>query len=61
MSTKLTKSQQAALVQLFASGTSMANLAQAYGVPVLRIEDIIRKAMPKPETTAPAQVEAFQP
>lgn len=46
--TKLTKSQKATIVRLFASGTSTANLAQAYGVAPERIEQIIREAMTAP-------------
>jgi DNA-directed RNA polymerase specialized sigma24 family protein len=51
--TKLTKSQQAAVVNLFRLGTSIADIAMSYGVPADKIEQIIRKAMP-------GQVEAFK-
>ena len=43
--TKLTKNQRATIVRLFASGTSTANLAEAYGVSIERIEQVIREAM----------------
>lgn len=51
--TKLTKSQQAAVVNLFRLGTAIADIALSYGVPADKIESIIRKAMPR-------QVEAFK-
>ena len=51
--TKLTKSQQAAVVNLFRLGTSIADIAMSYGVTADKIEQIIRKAMP-------GQVEAFK-
>lgn len=52
--TKLTKNQKATIVRLFASGTSIADIAMSYQAPADKIENIIRKAMP-------GQVEAFKP
>ena len=52
--TKLTKNQRATVVRLFASGTSINNLAYSYGVSPERIEQVIRDAMTAP--TAPAVV-----
>jgi len=50
--TKLTKNQKATIVRLFASGTSTANLAEAYGVSRERIEELVRVAMLRPEREA---------
>lgn len=43
--TKLTKNQRATIVRLFASGTTLHDLAVAYQAPISKIEQIIREAM----------------
>lgn len=43
--TKLTKNQKATIVRLFASGTTLHDLAVAYQAPIAKIEQIIRGAM----------------
>ena len=52
--THITKNQEAVIVRLFASGTSVAELCVSWQVPITRIEAIIRKAMQQ-------QGEAFKP
>lgn len=43
--TKLTKNQKATIVRLFLSGTSTFHLADAYGVTVEKVEEILRNVM----------------
>jgi len=50
--TKLTKNQQATVVQLFRLGTSIADMATSFQVPASKIEDVIRKALKEEKTTA---------
>lgn len=42
---KITKKQIGLIVRLFHGGSTIANLAQSYGLPIEKIEDIIRGAM----------------
>ena len=41
--TRITNKQRATIVRLFAGGATMANLATSYGVPVEKIEAIVRE------------------
>lgn len=43
--TRLTEKHKETILKLFAGGSTIANLAQSYGVTVERIEGIIREAM----------------
>lgn len=43
--TRITQKQEQTILKLFAGGSTLSNLADSYGVPVQRIEDIIRKSM----------------
>jgi len=45
--TKLTTNQRATIVRLFASGTTLHDLAVAYQAPIAKIEQIVREAMLK--------------
>lgn len=42
---RITDKQRAMVVRLFTGGATMQNLADCYGVPVERIEGIVREAL----------------
>lgn len=46
---RLTKQMRVDIVALFLAGTDVQSLADAYGQPRLRIEQVIREAMPGSE------------
>jgi len=43
--TRITEKQRTTIVRLFAGGSTMDNLADSFGIPLWRIEAIVREAL----------------